>query len=90
MALISRKINRLLTDCSGPQTFVTIVTGTEGNTETFSILKNVICHRSPFFDAAFNSQLSEGQTQSMTLEDVDSEIFALLVDWLYLQTVGHG
>jgi hypothetical protein len=39
----------------------------------------------PFFEAAFNSSTKEGETQTMTLEDVESGVFGLLVNWLYTQ-----
>ncbi len=52
--------------------------------------KSLICCYSPFFDAAFNGQFVEGETQSMILEDVESEIFALLVRWLYENQIWQG
>ncbi|KAF8847705.1 hypothetical protein BDZ45DRAFT_698981 [Acephala macrosclerotiorum] len=75
----------------GPQTFVTIHIGTDANKEeTFMVQKSLICHHFPFFDAAFHSLFIEGQTQSMTGEDVDSEVFALLLRWLYEQRIWQG
>ena len=35
------------------------------------------------FDAAFNGRFIEGETQKMELDDVEPEIFGLLVHWLY-------
>jgi hypothetical protein len=55
--------------------------------QTFLIHKDFICYYSEFFAVAFNGQFKEGQTQSMTLDDIDPEAFALLVDWLYYQRI---
>jgi hypothetical protein len=55
--------------------------------QTFLIHKDFICYYSKFFDAAFNGQFEEGQTQAMTLDDIDPDAFGLLVDWLYTQRV---
>jgi hypothetical protein len=70
---------------SRPQAFVTIHVDVKPNKETFIVHKNLICHHSPFFEAVFNSSMKEGQTQTMTLEDVESGAFGLLVNWLYTQ-----
>lgn len=72
---------------SGPQTFVKITVGTDPDTQTFSILKSLVCHKSPFFRAAFEGSFSEAESQTMTLEDVEPKIFGLMVDWLYTQKV---
>ena len=53
----------------------------------FLIHKEFICHHSEFFAAEFNGQFQEGQTQAMTLDDIDPDAFGLLVDWLYTQRV---
>lgn len=45
----------------------------------------MISHHSPFFDAAFSSNMQEGLTQRMTLEDVELEVFGLLAHWIYFQ-----
>jgi hypothetical protein len=55
--------------------------------QTFLIHKDFICYYSEFFAAAFNGKFKEGQTQSMNLDDIDPDAFALLVDWLYTQRV---
>ena len=55
--------------------------------QIFTINKAIICHYSPFFRAAFNSNFIEGETQSMRLEDVDANTFGLLQHWLYTQKV---
>lgn len=60
---------------------VTIVVGAES--AIFVVHREVISYHSPFFKAAFESSMIEGQTQRMTLEDIDSEVFGLLVHWLY-------
>lgn len=46
------------------------------------------CKHSQLFDAAFNSNLIEGQTQTYDLDDIDPKIFARFVDWLYAHLKG--
>jgi hypothetical protein len=55
----------------------------------YVVHKQLITFYSPFFDRAFNGQFVEGETQTMTLEDVDGNIFGLFVNWLYTQKVCH-
>jgi hypothetical protein len=42
-----------------------------------------LCYYSPVFNKALNGIFLEGETQTMTLEDVDASVFGLLVSWLY-------
>ena len=51
----------------------------------FVVHKEWICFHSPFFSSAFNGDFEEGQTQTMTLVDVDPELFAIMVHWIYLR-----
>jgi hypothetical protein len=54
----------------------------------FRIHKTVITYYSPeFFGRAFNSGMIEGQTQSMTLEDIEPHNFGIFNNWLYTQKV---
>ncbi|KAF8852848.1 hypothetical protein BDZ45DRAFT_749143 [Acephala macrosclerotiorum] len=70
------------------QSFMTVYIGNgSGAVESFTVLKSFICHHSPFFKAAFNGPYLEGQSQSITLEDLDANVFALFVEWLYTQNV---
>ncbi|TVY89195.1 Kelch-like protein, partial [Lachnellula willkommii] len=55
--------------------------------QKFIIHKDLICHHSPFFRSAFNSRFMEGETQAMTLEDVDPAMFGAVVNWLYTQKI---
>jgi hypothetical protein len=48
-----------------------------------------MCHYSPFFEAAFNSAMAEGQTQSMELDDIEGATFGLFFNWLYTQEVEY-
>lgn len=54
------------------------------------VQKSFLCHYSPFFNAAFNGRFIEGETQEMTLEDVETDIFDLLVRWVYEQRIWKG
>lgn len=56
------------------------------DTPKFSIHKDFICHYSPFFKAAFNSNFKEGQTQEITL-DVDEIAFGVIANWFYTQKI---
>jgi hypothetical protein len=53
-----------------------------GHTKTYRVHKNFICYYSPFFDAAFNGNFTEGDTQSMKLGDTCTEAFGIFVNWL--------
>jgi hypothetical protein len=57
--------------------------------KTFVVHKKAISHYSLFFKAAFESSMTERQTQAMRLEDVDSDVFGLLINWIYTQRVEH-
>jgi hypothetical protein len=70
-----------------PAELVTIIISSPPNQQEFKVHKNVACHYSPFFETAFKSQFIEGQTQSMTLEDVEGEVFGCMVHWFYTQKV---
>ncbi|KAH8774805.1 hypothetical protein BGZ57DRAFT_373241 [Hyaloscypha finlandica] len=54
-----------------------------GHTKTYRVHQNFICYYSPFFDAAFNGNFTEGNTRSMKLEDTSTEAFGIFVNWLY-------
>lgn len=63
---------------------MTIIVGTENS--KFTLHKNFIEHHSPFFKGAFkNDNFIEGQTQSMTITDVEQEEFGIFANWLYTQ-----
>jgi hypothetical protein len=53
----------------------------------FGIHKDLICHHSPYFNAAFNSQFKEAETGIMILEDTESRVFELFYQWLYTQNL---
>ncbi|PQE07901.1 btb poz domain containing protein [Rutstroemia sp. NJR-2017a WRK4] len=55
------------------------VTDADGKVFNFVLHKSFLCYASPFFDAAFNGNFVEGQTQSMKLE-TSEQAFGMLVD----------
>jgi hypothetical protein len=55
------------------------VTNADGKVFDFVVHKSFLCHASPFFDAAFNGNFVEGQTQSMNLE-TSEQAFGMLVE----------
>lgn len=52
--------------------------------------KEHACHHSPVLNAAFNSPMIEGQTQTYTFEDTSQEAVQYLVQWLYSQQIHVG
>jgi hypothetical protein len=74
-----------------PQPIVEVqVIPPSGDTKTFRVHKNFICYYSPFFDAAFNGNFVEGDTQSMNLEETSTEAFGIFVNWLYTQGIENS
>jgi len=68
-----------------------IGTGAKGTTEhKFVVHKEWICFHSPFFSSAFNGKFEEGKTQTMTLVDVDPELFAIVAHWIYSKEVRNS
>lgn len=57
--------------------------GMGGGKKSFDIPKNIAVSQSPFFAAAFEGDFIEGETQELTLEDVDTDVFKLLLKWMY-------
>lgn len=53
--------------------------------EKFVVHKDLICYASPFFDRAFNGAFLEGKTQQMKLPDVETSLFGVFVNWLYIK-----
>ncbi|TVY44557.1 hypothetical protein LOCC1_G003359 [Lachnellula occidentalis] len=60
--------------------------GEKGPTK-FVVHREFICHYSPYFDAAFNGDFIEGQTQTLDLNDFWPTIFELFIDWIYTQNL---
>jgi hypothetical protein len=55
---------------------------------TFLVHKNTICNKSPFFAAAFdNGNFIKGQTQAMSLEDIEGEVFDLSIELIYTDKI---
>lgn len=54
----------------------------------YVVHKELLCYHSLFFDKAFNGPFTEGVTQTMQLNDVESDIFGLVVFWVYHQKLG--
>ncbi|KAK0104897.1 hypothetical protein ONS95_005162 [Cadophora gregata] len=70
-----------------PQSVVTVIIGPEESNETFIIHKDIICHHSSYFANAFNSKHLESKTQTITIPEVNSDTFGILVEWLYTQKI---
>lgn len=75
-----------LTSYREPGAVVTFLIGKESDPpKTFLVHKEYACYASPVFDAAFNSNFIEGQTQTYKLDDTTPRAFRLLTQWIYLQ-----
>lgn len=58
--------------------------------EEFKLSKELLCHVSPFFKAAFEGDFKEGQEQTMELLDDDVEAFGYVVTYLYRANFGSA
>ncbi|TVY87472.1 hypothetical protein LAWI1_G006420 [Lachnellula willkommii] len=63
------------------------VNSAEVTKKPFLVHKAILCHYSPFFDAAFNGGFEEDTTQELDLPDTDPIVFGILVEWAYSQRV---
>jgi hypothetical protein len=66
------------------------MTSVQPQNHNLHIHKDFICYYSPFFDAAFNGNFKEGQTQTMEFDDVDVTAFGILSGWLYTQNISDS
>jgi len=64
---------------------VNFVVGKNADQRDFLIHKEIAHLYSPYFKAAFESEMREGETQTIILDDVESRVFDSLVRWLYTQ-----
>jgi hypothetical protein len=61
--------------------------GTGEQQEKFVLHKKLLCSKAPVFGKMFNSGFQESLSQSATLPEDDPKVFALFVDWVYLNTL---
>jgi hypothetical protein len=64
---------------------VTVNVGEGDNRKVFKIHKKFAVYHSRVFKTAFDGNFAESETQSIDLDDVDTEVFGLFVQWLYTQ-----
>jgi hypothetical protein len=74
-----------LTNIRTGQQIVYAKAGTEK--KSFGVHQELICFHSPYFRAAFKGNFQEATTGEVLLDDVDSEVFGLFVQWLYAQDI---
>jgi hypothetical protein len=72
------------------QEFVTIIVDKEDIKESFCVHRTLICQYSPFFKAAFEGLFTGGLKQSMRMEDTDTKVFGVLVNWLYTKHLKYN
>ncbi|CZR51148.1 uncharacterized protein PAC_01023 [Phialocephala subalpina] len=73
-----------------PENIVTLFAAEDESAKPLKIHKDVACHYSPVFKAAFNSRFTEGETQTYKLEDVGQKTVRLLIHWMYHQELDVG
>ncbi|ESZ96728.1 hypothetical protein SBOR_2872 [Sclerotinia borealis F-4128] len=74
----SGKLNKLL-----GRTMLHVQVGDD--LKDFGVHKDLICHYSPYFNAAFTSGFEETRTGVMKLSTTEPEVFELFYHWLYTQ-----
>ncbi|KAG4433069.1 hypothetical protein IFR05_011463 [Cadophora sp. M221] len=79
----SKKEKKEVPDFSDPTALVTFLVGADST--KFMIHKEVVCLHSDVLGTAFNSEFTEGQTQTYRLEDTSESAFRLFMQWLYCQ-----
>lgn len=62
-----------------PEDIVTLFAAKDESGKPLKVHKDVACHYSPVFKAAFNSKFTEGETQTYKLEDVGQRTVRLLI-----------
>jgi hypothetical protein len=75
---------------SGPQVVVRIVPANK----TYTLSKDLLCEQSLHFEAAFDGSFREGQSQVLSLTEMNGVIstqsFEMLIQWLYLGQICFG
>ncbi|KUJ19806.1 uncharacterized protein LY89DRAFT_682654 [Mollisia scopiformis] len=57
--------------------------------QDFAVDKKIVCKHSPVLRAAFSSIFEEAQTLVYRLDDVEPDLFGLLVKWLHCKKSDH-
>lgn len=61
-----------------------MVVGTEGDTKTWHLPKELLVNASPFFSAALNGSFAEATSRTVSLPEENTDAFALFIRWLYV------
>ncbi|KAI9810842.1 MAG: hypothetical protein M1827_006049 [Pycnora praestabilis] len=70
--------------------FNTVVTVRVGAEDTpFSLHKDLLCSRSPFFNSALRNIFLETTTQQVVLPEDDVETFQYFIQWVYSKELSH-
>lgn len=59
----------------------------DGDSHTFVVHKEIICHHSPFFKAACTGHFREAEDRVVKLPDDRAELFDIFLQWLYSQNL---
>lgn len=77
-----------LASSRSPDTSITFIVDSRGNSSRLLAYKKFVCAASEIFDAAFNSSLTEGDTQTYTLDDTTTQaLFAFIAMYLHREVV---
>lgn len=73
------------------QNLVTVyIVEPNGTTTEFKVYKDFLVYSSQFFNAAFNGNFTEADTQTMKLHDTNAKSFGLLVSYIYIGELENG
>lgn len=61
----------------------------DGELQTFSVHKEIVCHYSDYFRAACKGEFLEARSGKVKLPEDRAEIFDLFVQWVYSQNLGQ-
>ncbi|CZR51122.1 uncharacterized protein PAC_00997 [Phialocephala subalpina] len=70
-----------------PTQFITLIADKDNAGVKFGVHKDFACHYSPVLEAAFNSDFTEGQTQSYNFPEYEADVIRALVEWIYTQKI---
>lgn len=76
------KVSMLMTSSLGSETVIVQV---GPDAKQFCVHKDLICARSPFFQAALSNSWKEASERTVSLPEDDTKAFELYLNWLYTQ-----
>ncbi|KUJ17039.1 uncharacterized protein LY89DRAFT_734031 [Mollisia scopiformis] len=71
----------------GDETVKLVVTSLCEHPRIFTVHKQLLCQKIPYFDKMFNGPFAEGTTQSATLHEDDPLAVESMLGWVYLDKI---